>query len=131
MRKKLIRIIKGQRVPIDRHIADLIYLMNARGYYTRWCCSGVKEDHKSNETTWDEHGFGARFYIRCLSDEYNSEKICKLLWCLDGIGNLQYKTNEHGKFIDIEFFTTYNDNNLKSKDKIKLFYTRFKEMTDE
>ncbi len=130
MRKKLIRVINGQKVSLDRHIADLISLMNERGYNTRWCCSGVKEDHGDKVTTWDEHGFGARFYIRCLSHKYNPEKVGKLLWCLDGIGNLQYHTNEHGEFLDIEFFTTFNDSDLKSKDKIKLFYTRFKEKTD-
>lgn len=131
MRKKLIRVINGQKVPIDRHIADLICLMNERGYSTRWCCSGVKEDHNKKETTWDEYGFGARFYIRCLAYKYNPEKVGILLWCLDGIGNLQYHTNEHGEFLDIEFFTTFSDSNLKSKDRIKLFYTRFKEKTDE
>jgi hypothetical protein len=124
--KKVIRVINGVKIRLDRHIANLICDMNRNGYPTLWCCSGVKADHGKNESE--------RLYVRCDYTQYTPEMLDVMFECTTGIGSLEANRNSCGSFLDIEFKRDYiyaGDGKEKSpKNKINTFHKRFKELTN-
>jgi hypothetical protein len=133
---KAIRLINGKEVELDREIADLIVLMNKKGYTTENCCSGLLSDHPRNEYDPDELS-RMRTYISCdLGNDYSKksvkDKVAVLLYCLRGIGHIEiieYEWEPGKLYLFIELSIRWSHPRTNKPGKLQLFHERFKEMT--
>ena len=65
--------------PIDTSLADIIKRLNKMGYPTKYCCSGIRKEHKNSKDIEYVKGY-IMFDCSNREVERDVEKVAKKLW---------------------------------------------------
>ncbi len=119
---------RGDEVLVDAGIADLIVLLNNKGFKTIFCCSGLMEDHCSVST---ELGYISFAHKEIDPDRY--ERLRNFLYVSGFITNPQ----QHREDMESFYLPTRshsldkNRANVKLWDGLRRFAINFVEMAEK